>query len=131
MTTTPKLFRVILEVGDLDDATTFYASLLGLPGARHPGARHYFQCGGVILAILDVTAGGVNPSPGTSGLYFAVDDIAAIHGRAAALDAVAPYQVHGQPAGEVIERPWGELSCYVVDPWGNHMCFVQEGTLYT
>ncbi len=131
MSTTPKLFRVTVEVGDLNDAEKFYASLLDMPGERHPGARHYFQCGGVILAILDVTQGGMNPISGTKGLYFAVDDIDAVHERAAALDALAPYQVHGQPAGQVIERPWGERSCYVVDPWGNDVCFVQEGTLYT
>jgi hypothetical protein len=31
----------------------------------------------------------------------------------------------------VIERPWGERSFYVTDPWGNELCFVKEGTLYT
>ena len=34
-------------------------------------------------------------------------------------------------AAKVIERPWGERSFYVTDPWGNELCFVQEGTLYT
>jgi hypothetical protein len=28
-------------------------------------------------------------------------------------------------------RPWGEKSFYVTDPWGNELCFVQDGTLYT
>jgi len=31
----------------------------------------------------------------------------------------------------VTKRPWGERSFYVVDPWGNDLCFVEEGTLYT
>ncbi len=91
--TTPKIFRITVEVANLEDATKFYAELLGVPGRRHPGARHYFDCGGVILAVLD--------------------------------------QVHGQPASDVIERPWGERSFYVTDPWGNELCFVKEGTLYT
>lgn len=128
---TPKLFRVTLEVGDLEIAVKFYSNLLAVSGERHPGSRHYFQCGGVILAILDVANGGTSPSPSTWGLYFAKSDIASVHERAAALEALAPYQVHGQPAGEVLDRPWGERSCYVVDPWGNDLCFVEEGSLYT
>ena len=129
--TTPKIFRVTLEVASLDEASAFYAKLLDHPGKRHPGARHYFDCGGVILAVLDASQGGLPPTPGPKSLYFAVDDVAAVHARARALKALAPFQVHGQPAGEVIERPWGEKSFYVTDPWGNELCFVQEGTLYT
>ncbi len=47
------------------------------------------------------------------------------------LGVLSPFQVHGQPASEVLERPWGERSFYVTDTWGNELCFVQEGTLYT
>jgi catechol 2,3-dioxygenase-like lactoylglutathione lyase family enzyme len=130
-TTPPKIFRITLEVAGIDEATTFYAKLLDVPGKRHPGARHYFDCGGVILAILDPTQGGIKPTPGPKSLYFAVTDVDAAHARARALDALAPFAVHGQPASEVITRPWGERSFYVTDPWGNELCFVQEGTLYT
>jgi catechol 2,3-dioxygenase-like lactoylglutathione lyase family enzyme len=125
-----KIFRVTVEVADLERASAFYAKLLGIAGQRHPGARHYFDCGGVILAVLDVSLGGMTPTPGPKSLYFAVDDAAAVHARAAELDALAPYNVHGQPASELIERPWGEKSFYVVDPWGNDSCFVESGTLY-
>jgi predicted enzyme related to lactoylglutathione lyase len=128
---TMKIFRITLEVDGLDAATEFYAKLLDTPGKRHPGARHYFDCGGVILAVLDPTRGGIKPTPMPKSLYFAVDDVKKAHARAKALNALAPYAVHGQPAGEVIERPWGERSFYVTDPWGNELCFVQEGTLYT
>jgi predicted enzyme related to lactoylglutathione lyase len=128
---TPKIFRVTFEVANLDEAASFYAKLLDTPGKRHPGARHYFDCGGVILAVLDVSEGGMKPTPGPKSLYFAVDDIEAVHKRAKALKALAPFQVHGQPAGEVIERPWRERSFYVTDPWGNEVCFVEDGTLYT
>ena len=51
--------------------------------------------------------------------------------RAAGLKALAPYKVHGQSAEAVTKCPWGERSFYVVDPWGNDLCFVEEGTLYT
>jgi catechol 2,3-dioxygenase-like lactoylglutathione lyase family enzyme len=128
--TNVRIFRVTVEVSDLDRATTFYAKLLGIAGQRHPGARHYFDCGGVILAVLDVSMGGLTPTPGPKSLYFTVDDVGAVHARAQELAALAPYKVHGQPAAEVIERPWGEKSFYVVDPWGNDLCFVQSGTLY-
>src|SRR5262249_4035851 len=59
MTDIPKIFRVTLEVANLDQASAFYAKLLGTEGKRHPGARDYFDCGGVILAVLDVTQGGL------------------------------------------------------------------------
>ena len=131
MTDVPRLFRVTVEVANLDEAASFYATLLGIEGKRHPGARHYFDCGGVILAVLDPTQGGLTPTPGPKSLYFAVHDLDAVHARAKELGALAPYKVHGEPAGDAIARPWGERSFYVVDPWGNDLCFVAEGTLYT
>jgi catechol 2,3-dioxygenase-like lactoylglutathione lyase family enzyme len=135
MTTTstaaPKLFRITVEVGNIEEGAKLYAKLLGLPGKRHPGARHYFDCGGVILAVLDPSQGGMKPTPGAKSIYFAVPDINAVHARARDLEILSPYSVHGQPAAEVIVRPWGERSFYVTDPWGNELCFVEDGTLYT
>lgn len=127
----PRIFRVTVEVADLDAATDLYRELLGLTGERHPGGRHYFTCGEVILALLDVSRGGLTPTPGPKSLFLAVDDVDAFHDRAAQLNVLAPYHVHGEPAGEVLQRPWGERSFYVVDPWGNDLCFCQQGTLYT
>jgi predicted enzyme related to lactoylglutathione lyase len=131
MSHSPKLFRVTLEVADLERATQLYAALFGLDGQRYPGARHYFDCGGVIVAVLDVSRGGMPPTPGPKSLYFAVDDVDIVHARAEQLGVLAPYQVHGEPASAVITRPWGERSFYVVDPWGNDLCFCENGTLYT
>ena len=128
---TPKIFRITIECSNLDQAAAFYAKLLASEGTRHPGARHYFDCGGVILAVIDVTQGGLAPTPGPKSIYFAVRDLDGAHGRAAELGALAPFKVHGQPAGEPIQRPWGERSFYLTDPWGNELCFVQDGTLYT
>ena len=130
MTETPTVFRITLEVGDLDAATELYSALLGQPGSRHPGARHYFDCG-VIVALLDVSQGGLPPTPGPKSLFFAVDDVDAVHSRAERLGVLAPYDVHGEPAGHVLTRPWGERSFYAVDPWGNDVCFCENGTLYT
>jgi predicted enzyme related to lactoylglutathione lyase len=131
MSEAPKLFRITIEVANLDQAAALYSELFGIPGKRHPGARHYYDCGGVIVAVLDVSRGGMPPTPGPKSLYFAVDDVGAAHARATKLGILAPYQVHGEPAGEVITRPWGEKSFYVVDPWGNDLCFCENGTLFT
>ncbi|HET8948681.1 MAG TPA: VOC family protein, partial [Candidatus Polarisedimenticolia bacterium] len=92
---TPRIFRVTVEVSDLEAATKFYARLLGIEGKRHPGARHYFDCGGVILAVLDVSQGGLTPTPGPKSLYLAVNDVQAVQARAKELRALAPYKVHG------------------------------------
>ncbi len=124
------LFRVSIEVAGIDEATAFYSKLLDMPGKRHPGARHYFDCGGVIVSVLDVAAGGEKPQPCPT-VYFAVDDIEGAYARAKSLNALSSFMVHGEPASDVLERPWGERSFYVTDPWGNELCFVEQGTLYT
>jgi predicted enzyme related to lactoylglutathione lyase len=131
MSDAPKLFRVTLEVADLDAAAQLYADLFDIAGERRPGARHYFDCGGVIVAVLDVSQGGMTPTPGPKSFFFAVDDVDVVHARAERLGVLAPYDVHGEPGGALVTRPWGERSFYVVDPWGNDLCFCENGTLYT
>src|SRR2546423_1007242 len=90
MSDSPKVFRVTLEVADLEYATQLYGDLFGQDGQRHPGARHYFDCGGVIVAILDVSRGGMPPTPGPKSLFFAVDDVDAVHARAERLRRPPP-----------------------------------------
>ena len=57
----PSIYRLILQVSDLERAAGFYAKLLGTEGRSIRGARHYFDCGPVILALVDVTTGAVEP----------------------------------------------------------------------
>jgi hypothetical protein len=83
---------------------------------------------GAILALL---AGGGEPRPAPQDLYFEVEDVEALHARASALRALSETGLHGRPAGEIVTRPWGERSFYAVDPWGNGLCFVQRGTIFT
>ena len=45
---TPRLYRVILPVPDIDRAAAFYSAALAIPGERVSPGRHYFQCGGTI-----------------------------------------------------------------------------------
>jgi predicted enzyme related to lactoylglutathione lyase len=127
-----KIFRIILQVDDLDRAAEFYTKLLDDPGRRIPRAsRHYIDCGPVILALVDVTAGGEQAKPLPDYIYFAVGDLEKVYARAKELDCLASQNVHGASAGEIVVRPWGERSFYVADPWGNGLCVVDENTLFT
>lgn len=130
----PTLFRVILLVSDIEAATRFYAAVLGAPGVRVSGGRHYFDCGGVILACLDPRADGDDDAvrPNADWLYFAVDDLEAVRARCAHAGAnLETGDVHGAPAGEIVRRPWGERSFYARDPFGNRICFVARETAFT
>ena len=44
------LFRVILPVTDIARAAAFWAAVFEAAGTRISPGRHYFQCGGTILA---------------------------------------------------------------------------------
>ena len=131
----PPLYRIILQVDNLDKAEEFYGKLLGDHGRRIPrGSRHYIDCGPVILALVDVNGEGIpglEPKPLPDYIYFAVSDAEAVHQRARELQCLSTDDVHGASAGELVKRPWGERSFYVHDPWGNGLCFVDENTLFT
>jgi catechol 2,3-dioxygenase-like lactoylglutathione lyase family enzyme len=124
----PRLFRIVLQVKDLARATDFYAELLGAPGRSVGGGRVYFDCGASIVALIDT---GAPPRPTAEDVYFAVPDLDDLFNRAQALRCLSDEDVHGEDAGEIIERPWGERSFYVVDPWGNGLCFVDQETVFT
>lgn len=123
----PSFFKMTVEVNDLDRAMKFYAELLGIGGKKLSGGRAHFECGPVILQVVDVSASG--PShPSAKSLYFAVRKIDAFHKRARKLKCCSLELVHGKPGGAVYERPWGERSFYADDPWFNTLCFVEAGT---
>jgi len=96
-----------------------------MPGERVSAGRHYFACGGTILACYEALADGdpepVGPNP--QHIYFSVDDLEATRERVARRSAgdVTPIEV----------RPWGERSFYAEDPFGNPICFVDSRTLFT
>ncbi len=85
----------------------------------------------MILALVDVTAGGEAAKPLPDYIYFAVNNLEDVHARARELGCLSSDDVHGASAGEIVKRPWGERSFYVEDPWGNGLCFVDEKTLFT
>jgi catechol 2,3-dioxygenase-like lactoylglutathione lyase family enzyme len=131
MSDVPSLFRMILHVSDTERAAGFYARLLGTAGRRVAPARHYFDCGSVILALVDPTGGGESPKTNPDYVYFSVQDLEAVHARAIELDCLSQGEVHGKSAGDIATRPWGERSFYAHDPFGNGLCFVDEPTVFT
>jgi catechol 2,3-dioxygenase-like lactoylglutathione lyase family enzyme len=129
------LFRVILPVGDVEEAARFYGAVLASPGRRVSPGRHYFDCEGTILACFDPRAdgNGYRAKPNPEPLYFAVRDLEATY--AACREAGAVFPAGAPPAvgplGEIAKRPWGEESFYASDPFGNPLCFVARGTVFT
>ena len=128
----PSLFRIILQVSDLDQAEEFYGKLLNDRGRRIPRAsRHYIDCGPVILALVNPSIDEQSAKPLPDYIYFSVADLESVHARARELNCLSDEDVHGESAGAIVVRPWGERSFYVTDPWGNGLCFVDEKTLFT
>lgn len=123
---TARLFRVILQVGDVDRAASFYGEVFGESGERVSGGRHYFKCGDTILACFSPSEdahGDIEPRPNPDHVYFAVDDLSAFRDRVNSAGA--------SDVSAIEVRPWGERSFYALDPFGNPICFVDETTLFT
>jgi predicted enzyme related to lactoylglutathione lyase len=125
----PSLFRINVEVGNLDQAAEFYGKLFGLVGRKQAGSRCYFTCGPVTLQVVDVSSVG-KPHPAAKALYFMVNDLDAVFERATALGCTSNEDVHGVSGGAISVRPWGERSFYAEDRWHNPLCFVEAGTIY-
>jgi hypothetical protein len=125
----PSLFRINVEVGNLQEAAEFYGELFDLTGRLQAGSRVYFTCGPVTLQVVDVSSTNV-PHPAAKALYFLVNDLDAIFERAKALRCLSQEDVHGEPGGQISVRPWGERSFYAEDQWRNPLCFVEAGTIY-
>jgi uncharacterized glyoxalase superfamily protein PhnB len=121
-----RLFRVIVPVSDVNRAARFYETVLGVAGKRVSPGRHYFECGGTILACFDPRADGDNfdAKPNPDHLYFAVADLESVFERAGRAGCA-------QIDVAIKKQPWGERSFYCQDPFGNPLCFVDERTCFT
>jgi catechol 2,3-dioxygenase-like lactoylglutathione lyase family enzyme len=126
---------VLLQATNLPRTLRFYESLLGTRGRNVGGGRVYFDCGPVILAHVDPSSDkGEEVLAIPEPVYFATTDLEGVYRRAKSLRCLSPELIHGDPenpAGKIVERPWGERSFYVVDPSGNPLCFVDSKTLFT
>src|SRR6266851_2112860 len=97
----PQFFRLNVEVGDLDAATSFYTKLLGVQGRQQPGHRCYFDCGPVTLEVLDVSSIR-QPHPAAKALYFTVENLEVAFNRAKTLGCLSHEDVHDAPGGGII-----------------------------
>ena len=124
----PRLYRVILPVADIERAATFYGTVFGTPGQRISDGRHYFRCGGTILACYDPVADRDGEQSGwrfhpCQYLYFAVPDLEATLARVET--------ARGTIDAGIETMPWGERLFYARDPFGSRICFVDDRTLFT
>lgn len=125
---TANLYRVIHPVRDIEFAVQFFSAVLGSPGERVSPGRHYFACGGTILACYDPTADGDDVGDGwrhhsSQYLYFAVTDLNAT------CESVA--QAGGEITAAIETMPWGERIFYARDPGGTPIAFVDQSTVFT
>jgi catechol 2,3-dioxygenase-like lactoylglutathione lyase family enzyme len=131
----PRVYRVLLAARDLEHSRRFYEALLSTRGRRVAEGRIYFDCGPVLLGILDYSSpGDTELSTLTEALYFATRDLEGVHRRARKLNCLSAGLLHDDPSnplGEIVVRPWGERSFYAKDPSGNPLCFVDERTIFS
>jgi uncharacterized glyoxalase superfamily protein PhnB len=123
----PQLYRIILPVPDIERACSFYKALLDTPGQRVSPGRHYFDCGGTILACYDALADGDGDRETwhfhpLQYFYFATEDLGAAFDRAVAAGATIESAIRSMP--------WGERLFYCRDPFGSPLCFVDAATKF-
>jgi len=120
----PRIFRIIFPVSDIERAGAFYGAVLQEAGERVSAGRHYFRCGGVILACFDPRRDGddFDPRANQEHVYFAVIDL---EGTLRRVETAG-----GEIVSGIQTQPWGERGFYARDPFGNPICFVQEGTTF-
>lgn len=118
-----RLFRIAVPVSDINASRSFYEHVLAMPADDTVPSRLYFDCEGVILAVVDwamEAEGPMHPLP--DDLYLATGTLDATYGRAVAAGA--------EIRSEIATQPWGERSFYCSDPDGNRLCFVDDSTLF-
>jgi tRNA (guanine37-N1)-methyltransferase len=121
---TAHLFRVIMPVSDMARGITFYRAILAMEGELVAPNRHYFRCGGAILAVVDPSGHEqVEFRANIEHVYFAVPDLAAAYERARNAEC-------SWLEDRIRRREWGEKSFYARDPFGNPICFVDERTVF-
>jgi len=105
-------------------ARTFYEQVLGINVDDTVPSRLYFHCDDVILALIDWTVEqrGNEFSPLPDDLYLATNELDQVYERAVTAGAAI--------TSPIAMRSWGERSFYCLDLDGNHLCFVDDTTLF-
>src|SRR3954452_6661539 len=107
----PKLYQVILPVSGIENTAQFYARVLAINGERVSPGRHYFDCGGTILACFDPRADGdpFDARPNPDHIYLSVTDLEAFYERAKSAGC-------SRIDDNIKTFPWGERCFYAKDP---------------
>ena len=124
----PRLYRVIVPVSDIEAAVRFYSRIFETKGERVSPGRHYFDCGGVVLACYDPAADTDDVGDGwlfhdNQYIYFSVSDLEGMRNRI--------HAAGGHNLTEIEAMPWGETLFYAVDPFGSRLSFVRDDTVFT
>jgi predicted enzyme related to lactoylglutathione lyase len=118
-----RIFRIAVPALEISRSRRFYETLLGVEADDTVPSRLYFHCGDVIVAVIDWAVEPLGPfHPTPENLYFATDELDAAHERA--------QEAGAERLSSIEQRPWGERSFYCLDPDGNRLCFVDDGTLF-
>lgn len=118
-----KIFRIAIPTLQIKRSRNFYERVLGREADATVPSRLYFHCGDVILALIDWSAQPKQRfSPLPDNIYFATDEVDAVHRRAAEAGA--------RDMTPLDTQTWGERSFYCLDLDGNPLCFVDESTLF-
>lgn len=132
----PRVYRVVLQVTDVDAGEDFYRELLQVQARRiTPGRSELLISGPLALTLLDPRVEGeTKPArPNAEGLSsivpppvcFLVHDIERVHDRAQLL---AIREIDRQIARD---KKTGERSFGLTDPFGNSLCFVDATTTFS
>ncbi len=118
-----RIHQIAQPIRDIDRAVAFYRDALGLPLLfTAPPSLAFFDCGGVRLMLSPPSPGHDHPG---SVLYFAVDDIQAMHktlGDRGVAFSAAPTKIATLPDREVWLAPF-------VDSEGNSLALMSEPPL--
>lgn len=124
-----QIFRITVPVTDIHKATAFYGYLLEQEGERVHVNRHYFYLEDTILALYD-TCYGDDTKVSTwkydeaQNIYISTDNIEELHERLKGSDCL-------YLDDDVKVTSWGEKLFYMVDPFANQICFVDQATVFT
>lgn len=119
----PKLYRVVMQVGNIERAAVFYEGVLGVRGERAGPGRHRLNLSGVVLECVDPAAEGLGygATPNPDLLHVAVDDLEGAYARAsgAGCQWLDPITTHAT----------GERSFTLRDPFGNPVSIAAAGSV--
>lgn len=120
-----QLFRMVLPTHPIQKALEFYEPIFEVQAKKVSEGRFYFNLGNVILVCYDSIADGdgnlIPPNP--EHIYISTSHIQESYEKVKAQNPliISP---------KIQKMPWGENSFYFIDPFGNKMCFVEQGTEY-